>query len=188
MKKTKRIILAALVLILAVAYVIRVVQVNLRYPAAEQVRVRMPDSVSYDGITYEVVGFRFMTEEELNTYHAQTIDPSPVANNGKKLYKCVLVDMKATNTTQEEKLARFTFFSLQSGIWRNAIDLQTLWNYDEDGRLARNLAPGESVTQPLPYSFAWGQFKSDKLWEGVEDRDYELVLTLYPVKRVIEIE
>lgn len=188
MKKVKIIIVSVMMLLLAVGFVFRVVQVNSRYPAAEEVRVNRSESIDFNGITYQVTDFRFMTDEELETYQANVLNPIRTVSHGEtQAYKCALVEVKALNTTQQEQSARFTYFCLQSGTWRNGIDLNTLMNYDKEGGLYYQLPPGKSVTQILAFSFSTRQFKNDRLWQDVEKRNYELVLSLYPVKRVIEL-
>lgn len=188
MKKVKIIIASVMVLFLAAGFVFRVVQVNMRYPAAQELRANQSESIDFNGIAYQVTDFRFMTDEELATYQDNMLNPNRAASGGEaKEYKCALVEVKAHNTTQEEREARLTYFCLQSGTWRNGIDLMTLMNYAEKGSLYYQLAPGESVTQVLAFSFSSQQFKNDRLWQDVENRSYELVLSLYPVKRVIEL-
>ena len=48
------------------------------------------------------------------------------------------------------------------------------------------IEPGETCQVKLPFSMIDFHFFPDD-WDHVEDRQYELVLSLYPIKRVIRL-
>lgn len=185
MKLKKWLILGG-VLVFAVVLVVRFVQVNIRYPApsyrsVEPGEVEIPKS----GLEYSISDAYFLPPEEITALY-DAIDPNQATYTryipGEQ-EELLMIEMTIHNPTDEEKEFGVPT-NLESKAWCNGLDVPMYVYLNPETN--ESLASGESITVKMPFTMLYLQFKPSQ-WESVRDREYQLLLSLYPEKAVMKL-
>ena len=158
----------------------RYVTLNNRYPAPTTKEYRCSDTVEYGGITLSATGHYFVDSNEAQTLFSDEYEAGHRP-------QCVVVELKLTNLSQEQRQIALYPFILESQTWKNGIHLQAFMEMDSflsTPTLNPTLEPGQTLSLKLPFVMIKDQFSS-KAWTSVKSRDYRLVLSLYPTKTVV---
>lgn len=185
MKLKKWLILGG-ILVFVVVFAVRFVQVNTRYPApsyrsVEPGEVEIPKS----GLEYSVSDAYFISPEEITALY-DAIDPEQALYTryipGEQ-EQLLMIEMTIYNPTNEEKEFGVPT-NLESGAWSNGLDAPMYVYLNPEAE--KPLASGESITVKMPFTMLYLQFTPSK-WKTVQEREYQLMLSLYPEKVVMEL-
>lgn len=167
--------------VLCIAAGCRYCQLNRQYPPPEIETYAHLQPVKYNDIELVLNHSAFLQEEEIKTVLIEELEEGFTP-------KMIVLDVTVTNTAETEQTMDFTPFILESGAWKNAVHMMAFLRLNDGAKTAPTmtpiLQPGESLTLRLPFLMMPSQF-SERKWDAVEERSYELVLSLYPKKRSI---
>lgn len=184
--KLKKWLLLGGVLVFAVVFVVRFVQVNTKYPAPsyrfiEPGEVEIPES----GLEYTVSGAYFASPEEITALY-DAIDPDQTMYTryipGEQ-EELLMVELTIHNPTEEEQYFGVPD-SLESGCWSNGLSVP-MYDY-LNPEADEPLDSRETITVKMPFRLSYVQFTPSR-WKTVRDRQYDLLLSLYPEKVVMEL-
>ncbi len=182
-KRRKKILWLLVLSVLTAAYFLRFFYINHLYPETVTREYQMNQSVPYNGVEIQVVSCRLLEGSDwrqIETAYHKDIDEGVET-------KCLVPEIQIKNTSSQAKEIRVSSFSAQSGAWRNGINLETLaaMNAEKENR-SSTIMPGQTVTMKLPYVMSSSQFGQQN-WSTVRQRDFQLVLSLYPVKQTVKL-
>ena len=143
----------------------------------------MNQPVAYNGVEIQVLSCRLLDDDDwsqIETSYDKDIESVAEA-------KCLVPEIQIKNTGSQVQKVNLASFSAQSGAWRNGIDMKAFQVMNEDKEnLSSTVLPGQTVTMKLPYPMSSVQLGRQS-WGTVKQRDFQLVLSLYPVKRTIKL-
>ncbi len=181
-KKKKTIFICALALILAGLWTFRYVTLNQKYPQPNCETYSVSQPVSLGNFEVSVSDSYFLDSETAKEVLLAEFGAGYDA-------RCIVLDFSVTNTSDSPQSIELGVFQLQSGTWNNGVNFIAYRDINSDvndGSLNLQIEPGETYQVKLPFSMIDDSFFPDD-WNRVEERQYELVLSLYPVKRVIRL-
>ena len=183
--KLKRWILAAGALVFAVVFTVRVVQVNRAYPPAKVTVIPAGETTTYAGdLEYTVSDAYFLPYDEMEALFNE-LDPE------KKRYvyipgeetELLIVEMTVHNPTETEQKVSVPY-EVEADTWCNGRDSPMTSHLNP--ALESPLPAGETITLRLPFDLTYIQFAKAN-WKTATQRDFRLVLSLYPEKVVMEL-
>lgn len=181
--KIKKIVICILCLLLAGAGIFRYITLNQKYPPPEIINYSESEPVIYDGqFEITVADNYFLDEQTVKTVFENEI------SLGQDV-KCYLLELTIKNIGDTEKQILIYSFMLESDAWYNGVNMGAFMQLNSDttdATLQPTLAPGEEYQAKLPFSMISEQFKPAS-WEEVQNRQYSLVMTLYPQKTSIQL-
>lgn len=100
----------------------------------------------------------------------------------------LIVHLKVENKSDSQKSVSFVNFTPESNAWKNGLSLElyTQLNPGVGSPLEFKIEANSKSDIILPYTMIYSQFK-EKDWEHIEQRDFKLVLSQYPIKHVINL-
>lgn len=168
-------------LILASLFVWRVVAINLKYPASTLKSYEMGETINYLNI-FEIM---VMDAEFLSDEKAQEL--FDVENNFKDFEQEYLVTtLNIRNISGETQRFSPSDLTFQSGAFFNGIMLHFMEQLN-GWRDMPELKPGEEITIKVPVNIPKSRFR-DSQWETVTEREFEIVIALYPEKQVLKLQ
>lgn len=182
MKKIKY----SLIFLILLLWLISVIRINLKYPNAANTVYKVNESIEYNEFEINVSKMEFLDEARTKELFADEIERFGDC-------RCVLVYITVKNNGSEKRRIELYPFILESDAWKNSIMMSVYQEINEE-----YIKEGKVTLQPeidaygtyeciLTYSIAKTNFTQEQ-WEGVENRKFDLVLTLYPVKRSVELQ
>lgn len=114
----------------------------------------------------------------------------------KEIFKeaeCIMVTVNIKNMSEEKQRVTLDRFALTSQAWTNCampdkyMAVNKKWNSEQYQSGPIYIESGEEQTLILPFLLVKKGFRQ-KQWEHVKERNYELVLSLYPVKKQIKLK
>ena len=179
-RRILQISICCFVLLCAALYWRGYTAVNQKYPAPETETYSIEQPAPYEGAEITVTGSRFMSQKEAEQNFADEF------SLGYDL-KCIVVELTVTNPGPEEITVDLTPLALTSGAWENGINLVGFMELNTPpAALNAVLQAGDSLRMQLPFTMLSQHFKPDS-WKDVENRDFSLEFSLYPVKRSISL-
>ncbi|WP_080801321.1 hypothetical protein [Arabiibacter massiliensis] len=197
MRKTLSIVIATACIALAVLCGFRIAQVNAAYPEqhsrafsiGEEATYAGQDSsggqVEYGSILVRAEGSSLVDYEGLKALVPDHID-SFIEDGTFRDMRALFVEIEMRNASSEVKKVYVRDFSPQSGAWTNGLYAPLYMTLNDDPSTIIELEPGEKASRTLVYLMYDGQFSGGG-WERVSEREFELVLALYPDKYLIEL-
>lgn len=100
----------------------------------------------------------------------------------------LIIHIKVINNTNIKQVISFVNFYPESGAWTNGLSLELyrLYNPYAGSPIEYNIDPNSTNEIVLPYTMIYSQFK-DGDWRKIEQRTFQLVLSQYPVKHIINL-
>lgn len=178
----KKIFLFSIIILCFALFVFRFVSLNNEYPAPVLKNYNTNQIIPYGQFVMKVNSYYFLDTEMVKSTFNEEL------NAGQNL-KCVIVNINVKNVGKSEKNVELYPFVLESGAWKNGINLNAFKKINRDNKnatLEPTLKPEESLSIKLPFTMIDKHFKL-KQWKIVESRKYSLVLSLYPTKRIISL-
>lgn len=181
MKKRKiKIVIYVLGGILLGVFLVCFLMINSKYKNPTVLSKEIGETVDYSNLQFLVVNSGFIPQAQVNELWTKELD---IFAGCKGYYVTVTV----SNTGTEEKKLSLGNFELVSDAWINGVDMEKfLMLNSEDVKQKFLLKPGDTITCTLPFLIVKENF-TNRQWEQIEQRKFELVLSLYPFKRVIEL-
>lgn len=179
----KKIILLAIAGIVIVATALGYHKVNAEHPRAVIKEAAPGETLEYQkGVLISVDKAEVLSKEETNK-SLSDIDIEPIADS-----RIINVTIVLTNTTQETQELDMTELNLVTSGMANGI-AKHISDFDDDsyGRLKQVLTPGETRKVTYPYEMLSLWF-TKKDWEQIEEREFWLSFSQYPVKTILRLE
>lgn len=179
----KKIILLAVAGIVLVATAFGYHKVNAEYPRAIIKEASFGETLEYqEDILISVDKAEILSQEETNKILSD-IDIEPISDS-----RIINVTITLTNSTEKTQELDMTDLNLvTSGIANGSA--KHISDFDEDsyGRLKQVLSPGETRKVTYPYEMLSLWF-TKKDWEQIEEREFWLSFSEYPVKTILRLE
>jgi hypothetical protein len=182
-------IVAVLATLMLVAFigvgVVRIIQVNQKYPNPEIREYEMGEPVVEDGISLTVTDCEFIPDTQTRElFPAYFLIPG--MNTGRDP-KALLVTMVVKNEGDSRKSTSLYYY-IQSASWYNGMDSIMFEDANPGTSEDVSLDAGQSMTVKLPFSISYAAFNDDRAWESFDRRSFDLVLGEYPDKVLIHLD
>ena len=173
------------VVILILLSFFQIYRVNTKYPNPEIIIYQEEEPIRGGDVTITVMESSLAPAKEVTRdFEGYVNVVSEVRQLSKDQEKILLVELRAENTSLENQTVNLTQFVAQSGVWSNGWDLELYFLLNNTGRIEVELEPLSNKTVYLGYCLYDFQF-SGKEWTRVENRDFNLVMTVYPYKNQV---
>ncbi len=189
MKKKKPVLLWAAVgaaAVFLIGVTIGIVLINQKYPPPTIEEHQIGEAFSYaytPALEITVTDSHFVEEEERQKMLQQERDDLNDPTLDKQYFEVFLT---VTNTGSETVQPELYTCVLQSGAWINGTASFSVYeNGEETGSL--ELEPGQKKELKLMYDISSIQFTSSQ-WEDVKNREYRLMLNLYPIEQSVLLD
>ena len=113
------------------------------------------------------------------------VDPS-IEDGTSDDMKALLVGVEITNISSEIQRVHARDFTAQSGAWANGLYAPLYMALNDDASTIIALEPGEEIRRTFVYLMYDMQFCSND-WKRVGEREFDLVLALYPDKYLVNL-
>lgn len=180
--KKKLILLVAAVIILA-AVSLGYHNINTRYPAAVVREAAPGDTLEYQkGVLISANKKEVLSEEEVNQAF-EALHMESLADT--KIFKITITLNNTTQETQELSMTDLNLVTIgcSNGISKLLIDFSD----DSYDRVMQTLEPGEIKQVTFPYEMLSSWFSKED-WEHIEEREFWLSFSEYPVKTILKLE
>lgn len=184
--KTKLLIAAASSLVAACIIglsVFAIIQVNTRFPQAVILSTKLGDDMELDGLKIKATSFEAVRFESLKSDESLYNVVLGYTSAEVDVLKACLTIKNESDKEAELPLYDVTF---QSNDWANAVNFGLFKFYNGDRSLTVKLQAGESTDVVLPVLLHKQQFSSNA-WSKIDNRNFQLVFSLYPQKKIIEL-
>lgn len=181
MKKRKiKIVTGVVCGLLLGVFLICFFMINAKYKNPTVVQKEIGEPMDYNNLQFIVTEAGLMPQEKVDELWAEELDRF----SGCKGY---YVTVTVSNIGTEEKNLSLGNFELVSDAWRNGVDMPRFLTINSDSMKGKfHLKPGDSFTCTLPFQIVKENF-TNRQWKQIDHRNFQLVLSLYPVKRVFNL-
>ena len=190
--KRKTILATLLVLALTSAVILSAVQIyniNVRYPQTMDVRHKMNEEIDGGAASVRATGCRLASVEDVKKA-APDYEIALSDDTGNTEFRFLLITVLFhNNSNSKQELAIPAMLQAQTETWSNGMDLELFHflNPGETGPGYMEMEAGSKKTLVLPYLLTSEQFKGDD-WSNVEHLHYQISVSIYPVKHVIDLK
>lgn len=184
----KRLLLCLVILAVIAGCTVRIVHLNTIFPNTEVRQYGLNESFVWNDFEVTAKGCRLLTVPEIKEY-IEGFDVTYVDDQGKDMdERILLAELEVKNISEEETYFSAGSCGLRSGAYTQGLSMDYYVNFNSEQSDAYYLsvAPGESTTVYLPYHLFRTQF-SQSAWEKLDNRTFEIVFSLYPVKHVVTL-
>lgn len=182
-KKLVGISILILIICLSVLFIVRYNSLNNKYPPATTVQYQINEPVKYSNFEITMTGYKMMDKAELQEL-GSIYDNIKYDN---KDIKSIVTTIKISNTSNKSEVLEVYPFTLESVGFSNGINFELFLALNgENKTLNPQLKAGDEVELHLPFTLIEKQF-TKLAWTNIPDRQFELVLSLYPEKKSIII-
>lgn len=191
MKKNKKEVLKimgiAFVVILLAIWGIQVYRMNQKIP---QVQTEVTEAREWfqwkQNVKLRTEGARFMENDEIrNLYRLDEDETEPFPG---MILKLMWVTVSFKNDSSESADIDILDIGASTSGWSNIPDYDFYYKIGNPERPHHfELKPQEEVRMDLPYLFVKPNFRNGQ-WEKIEEKEYFLVTSLYPMKHVLKIQ
>lgn len=154
---------------------------NTKYPSPQYYQARLNQSVEFSDCNIIVNDYYFLDQQSVDKLFTNEIQA------GQKVLSIIL-DVNFLNQSKETKNIDISSLILTSSSWKNAIHLMSYLELNEPlGITSTNiiLDAQESISLKLPFCINSAQFRDFKDWEKSISQEYELIVSLYPLKNTV---
>ena len=146
---------------------------------------QLGEAMTADDFEITAIDVSFMSQEDFSDIYAFE----------KEMFKeaeCIMVTVNIKNMSEEKQRVTLEGFTLTSQAWTTCtadkyMAVNEKWNSEQYQSGSIYIESGEERTLILPFLLVKKGFRQ-KQWEHVKERNYELVLSLYPVKKQIKLK
>lgn len=192
-KQKKRIIVCLSLLFLlggVVLFTVQFIRVNQQFPPAIQKQYELMTPVPYQQVSITAEKFEILGHEDLlsrdSRYESDGYDTSWAPGT----YRILTAGVTIHNNTGSVQIIDFTRMTLQSEAWHNGLYLEYFNYLNKDvpnlSISQMKLPPKGDVRVVLPFLILDIHVPKNS-WEHLDQRAYELILSLYPEKTVIRL-
>lgn len=189
MSKTKK-ILALAVILMFVGFLWRFSVLNKEYPNPSVMVYQEGEQIQGGDIVITVTDSELVSMEQVlkmaPDIQNQVTDKTgePLKNEQKKI---LLVTVKINNISDTQQTMSLVRFVAQSQAWANGMDFESYCKLNDVQEAAIILEAGEQREMVMPFYLYEIQFTGDRFYK-MGDRDFQLVLSTYPVKNIVELK
>lgn len=183
MKHKHIVIIITVMILIAMSsiFVARFIYINQKYPSPTLETVNLNKPIKYLGFEIKVEKSKLIRADEIKK----------ISSKDKLLFqynsRALLVTINLKNTSKEKKKIDITPFEVESSGWRNAINLELFTEITSNGSTMHpTIDAGKEITLVLPFTMLDVQFTKND-WDNIDNRKFDLVLSLYPVKKSIQL-
>ena len=181
---TKRKVISSLIIlagaVLLGLFVWRVIAINLKYPAPTLKSYEIGETANYaDTFELTVIDAEFLSDEAKKSLDVES-------TFGDYERECLVATLKIKNISHEPQMPLPEGLTFQAGAFFNGPMLQfmeQLNGWSEMPELQANEELVFKVLTLVPKS----RFR-DSQWETVTQREFEMVIALYPEKQVLKLQ
>lgn len=167
----------------------RFVSLNERYPDPGVVVYKEKDKIKGGDIEISVSSSNLVSMEEmleLLSDHKDEMIYEDETSMPQTERKVLLVQINIKNTSSTEQTTSLVRFMAQAGAWANGMDLGAYCALNGVEKTNIQLKPKEQRSMMMPFYLYESQFAGDE-FHKVDRRKFSLVLSVYPVKNIIEL-
>ncbi len=182
-RKKNIFIIGILCLFVVTASFIQIYRVNAAYPSAKQVYIPFSKiHMLEEGINLSVISSKWLNNEAVREKYGEYM------GLGSSDMKVVYATVEIQNITDKEMKVPLYKLYIESDLhYCNGLDLEMYMIDNTNQPVEINLKSKEKVTVSLPYSIYSFQFKENE-WNSIEDYNFYLVNSRYPVKYCWELK
>lgn len=189
-KKCKLLLGITAILLILLVLSWRIVSLNKEYPNPRIITYKTGEYIKGGDISIMVTDSKFTAMDEIKEMTPGI--ENPVTDEKGNLLtdeqkKVLLVNLNVHNLSDEIQTTSLLQFMAQSDAWSNGADLGTYYALNNTQGTSIQLQPGEQRCVQMPFYLYEIQFDTNE-FQKVENRKFNLVLSVYPIKNVIELE
>lgn len=179
----KKILALAVLIAVVIAVTCGYIKINNRFPAAIIEKAAVGDTLEFtEGVLISVDKSKFLSDDEKDKIYRE-METSPFSE-----LKIMEVTVILENQSNEKKSFSMTDMYIDSTGFSNGISKRIIDTApDYYGALSQELQPGERKQIVLPYEILASQF-FEKEWKDIENREFGLTFSAYPVQKTLELE
>lgn len=185
-RKIKLFIILACISVFLIAYIFMFVSVNSKFPQNTKEIYQIGQEFEYQNMKMKINDANFIEAEALQKDKGFLDLVNKYYENQSDNIKFVILDMVIKNTSDKDSSISLIPFHLESNDFSLQADLPFVMYLNECG-MQLDLKKDEIKSLKLPVPLSKNFFKESK-WNNVKNRDYYLVYSLYPVKKMIKID
>lgn len=185
-RKIKLFIILACISVFLIIYLFMFVSVNSKFPQNTKEIYQMGQEFEYQNTKIKINNANFIKSEDLQEDKGFLDLINKYYENQSDDIKFIVLDMEIKNIADKDNSISLIPFHLESNDFSLQADLPFIMYLNECG-MQLNLKKDESKTLKFPVPLSKNFFKQSK-WKNVKNRDYYLVHSLYPVKKMIKID
>ena len=168
----KRGLIISIVIVLAIVWIVLFIRINKEFPSSNVCEYGINQTISYDGIEYEVLNVeKQRTEKSQNLW------------NDSITYTVTIRIKNNSNEDRKLEMSKFIFTRLD---YANSSDLALYEEANPEG-VFLDFEEGEEKIVKFPFLVTSNLF-TKKQWENIEESDWKLLLNLYPDKVMIDLK
>lgn len=184
-KQAIKIVVVVLILAGIIFAGTRIYNINRKYPDPKIINYTQGEDIKGGDIVLNVTKSNFFTYNNIMqvcpNYKNQMLNRKNYSEND---INFLVAEIQMKNESNEVKKTSLTQVIAESGAWSNGFDMDLFIALNNVDKVYISLEGHEERTFKVPYIMYKSQFKSSE-WESVKDREYELVLSTYPVKNQV---
>lgn len=185
-KKVKLVIIFACISIFLIVYIFMFISVNFKFPQSTKEIYKIGEEFEYQNIKVKINDAYFVEDKELQKDKEFLDLVNHYYENQSDNIKFVILDMEIQNPDDQENSISLIPFHLESNDFSLQADLPFVMYLNECG-MQLELKKNEIKKLKFPVPLSEKFFRKSE-WHKVKNRDYYLVYSLYPVKKMIEID
>lgn len=189
-RKRKRIVVMVGVFGLLIAAMgWRIVTLNIKYPNPQVITYQQNEPIKGGEIEMVVTDSKIVSMQDIKELLPEIEDPikdkdGNLLEDDQK--KVLLVELEIQNLSDAKQKTTVTPFTAQSRAWSNGMDMNTYLGLNRLQTTGIELGAKEKQIIIMPFVMYDFQFKKDE-FSSIEQRDFQLVLSTYPIKNLVEL-
>lgn len=185
-RKIKLFIILACISVFLITYIFMFVSVNSKFPQNTKEIYQMGQEFEYQNTKIKINNAKFIEGEDLQKDKGLLDLVNKYYEKQNDNIKLIVLDMEIKNIADKDNSISLIPFHLESNDFSLQADLPFVMYLNECG-MQLDLKKGESKILKFPVPLSKNFFRKSK-WNNVKNRDYDLVYSLYPVKKMIKID
>ena len=169
-------IVAVIVAFILVAWVVRVIYLAKKYPAAQIEEVNVGEELIYNDIGYKISKIDMLSSDDINSLIEEyNLDENTLEEKG------ILIDVEISNYSDEIFKVSPENYMLACNIFGGAMSPYDYYSLNDDfANASFRIEPG--VTTSVKMLFRYDKRLLGDKFDTFENMDWSLVLSYYPVK------
>ena len=177
-KRNIYVLITSVVLVVVSAFLI--IRINIKYQRGKDIVYGMHEEIPYgEGLMLQIDKSAFVSEDEMRDFYPEL--------QKERSLRGVFVTATFKNPGLEKKDFLLPEMMIESGAFANGMDVIVFLRINDIPdiySIKPTLESGESFSLIIPYSILNLQFTPEE-WKSIEDRQFSLILSLYPQKKSI---
>ncbi len=175
--KSRIFIILSLLVVLFCSFLIYTV--NAKTPPAKEINVAFGEEFIADDLSISAIDFEYISLSKFFELYPD-VDKKEFEENGEIKTAYILIPtLKIKNMSNNTENCPLYFFTLETNIWSNGIDMEIFLALNPEKSLDTKINPGSEITVKLPYLIHKTQFLEDD-WSNVLHDKYAITLSTYP--------